>query len=200
MPGGSALWFASPLPVGVKPVGRVTAETRAVGDQHVTVFSTSSALRRQILGTATTVETDANGCPTQAVLRTSAGPSDLTADSLSVCVYSQDTGAATLLWSGRVPQHTAEEYVDAMRAAPSSPAVCPDVPSGTWVALGLHGSNGTRWDLVDLTCARIRTAHGQVALTAATVVAWAEGGVRAYVPEPSGAGRDVQGYFRPLLG
>src|SRR5262249_52161420 len=69
MPRGDALWFASPLDVGVKSVGGVVAETRAVGSQHVTVFSTSSALRRQILGTATAVDTDANGCPTQAVVR-----------------------------------------------------------------------------------------------------------------------------------
>ena len=52
MPSTDAVWFGSPLAVGVKNVGSVVAETRAIGGQHVTVFSRESALRRQILGTA----------------------------------------------------------------------------------------------------------------------------------------------------
>lgn len=200
VPLGNALWFASPLEVGVRTIGGVMAETRAVGSQHITVFSRSSALRREILGTATTVDTDANGCPTQAVIRPAAGPPGLHADSLSVCVYTQDTGTTVLLWSGRLSEHTTQEYVDAMRAAPPAPAVCPATPSGTWVALGVHGSDGTRWDLVDLSCSRISSAGGlQAALTPATAIAWAGGAVAAYVPEPTHA-RGLQGFFRPKLG
>jgi hypothetical protein len=201
VPGGNALWFASPLEVGIRTLGGRVAETRAVGSQHVTVFSDSSALRRQILGTATTVDTDANGCPTRAVVRPTGGTPGMHPESLSVCVYAQDTGTATLLWSGQLPGHVAEEYVDAVRASPLAPGECATTPSGTWVALGLHGSDGTRWDLVDLTCSRIRSVGGaQVALTPATVTAWATGGVTAYVPEPLNAGADLQPYFRPRFG
>ena len=92
MPTTDALWFASPLAVGVEALGPVVAETRAIGGQHVTVFSGESALRRQILGTAQVVDTDANGCPRSAVQRPTPGPAGLTPSSLSVCVYSQDTG------------------------------------------------------------------------------------------------------------
>src|SRR4051795_9318828 len=74
MPQGDALWFASPLEVGQRSLGSVVAETRAVGDQHVTVFSRHASLRRQVLGTAHVVDTDANGCPTHPVLRPVSGP------------------------------------------------------------------------------------------------------------------------------
>ena len=202
MPQGDALWFASPLEVGQRVEGPVVAETRAVGDQHVTVFSAHSALRRQILGTARLVDTDANGCPAQPVLRPASGPDGLDPGSMSVCAYSQDSGSSLLLWSGRVPRRAAREYVDALGNGSSSARVsCPTAPSGTWVALGLHGDGGTRWDLVDLTCARIRATGGdQWPLTRATVGDWAGGGVAAYVPQPEQGSPGLEGFFHPILG
>ena len=203
MPSGDALWFASPLDVGQRSVGPVVAETREVGGQHVTVFSAHSALRRQILGTAQVVDTDANGCPTQPVLRPTPGPDGLRPDAMSVCAYSQDSGTAVLLWSGEVVRRAAQEYVDTLRTASpdATPAACPTVPSGTWVALGVHGDGGTRWDLVDLSCARIRSTDGaQWPLTRATVSDWAGGGVAAYVPQPAPASHGLEGLFHPIMG
>ena len=116
MPSTDALWFESPLPVGVRNVGSVVAETRAMGGQHVTVFSRESALRRQILGTAEVVDTDANGCPrTRRAPGDGRAPTGLTPTSLSVCVYSQDTGASVLMWSGRVDGRSAQAYADAVQ-------------------------------------------------------------------------------------
>ncbi|HET7431357.1 MAG TPA: sigma factor-like helix-turn-helix DNA-binding protein [Nocardioides sp.] len=203
MPRADALWFASPLPVGVKDLGSTVAETRAVGGQHVTAFSAQSALRRQVLGTAEQVATDASGCPARPVLQPADGPARVQPDALSVCVYSQDSGSSVLLWSGQVPAAGARAYADAFRVAGSAAAAttCPTVPTGTWVALGLHGAGGTRWDLVDLSCARVRGPGGaQAPLTPATVRAWATGGVTAYVAAPAGAGQDLRPFFRPPSG
>jgi hypothetical protein len=202
MPTGDALWFASPLEVGVKDVGGIIAETRVVGDQRVTVFSDHAALRRQILGTATLVgDTDANGCPTRPVLRPSAGPQGLRPTSMSVCVYSQDSGTAVLLWSGRVERHAADYAGSVDTASESAGTSCPETPAGTWVALGLRADNGTRWDVVDLSCSRIRLADGREApLAPATVEVWAAGAVTAYVPEPSTANPALRPFFRPPAG
>jgi hypothetical protein len=202
MPTGDALWFASPLAVGTKDVGGIVAETRAVGDQHVTVFSDRAALRRQILGTATLVgDADANGCPTRPVLRPEAGPTGLRPTSMSVCVYSQDSGTAVLLWSGRV-QRQAQRYagiVDTVSAAAG--ARCPATPAGAWVALGLRADDGARWDIVDLSCSRIRLADDQQApLTPGTVREWAQGGATAYVPAPRAIDPALRGYFRSPAG
>jgi len=201
MPTGDALWFASPLAVGLRDVGGVVAETRAVGDQHVTVFSAHSALRRQILGTTEEVDTDANGCPSHPVLEAQPGPDGLRPDSMSVCAYSQDSGAAVLLWSGRLPARSVQRYADAVREPGTDHAHCPAAPSGTWVALGLHGDGGTRWDLVDLRCDRIRGTDGaQWPLTPATVSDWARDGVTAYVPAPLRAAAGIDRYFRRAAG
>jgi sigma-70-like protein len=201
MPSTDALWFASPLDGGRRDVGSVVAETRAVGDQHITVFSAQSALRRQILGTARLVDTDANGCPSAPVVQPAPGPAGLRPGSLSVCAYSQDTGTAVLLWSSEVSGQAAQRYAGSLRRGSAARHVaCPSVPSGTWVALGLHGDGGTRWDLVDLTCSRIRsTGNTQWPLTPATVRDWGGGGVAAYVPQPTATSRDLEGFFRPAL-
>ena len=111
--------------VGVKPTGSVVAETREIGDQHVTVFSDDRDLRRQILGTAEVVDVDSNGCPTEAVVRPTAGPDDLAPTSMSVCVYSQDTGVASLMWSGTVPERGAREYVAAVSDVTDDARACP---------------------------------------------------------------------------
>jgi hypothetical protein len=165
------------------------------------VFSGDRDLRRQILGTAEEVDVDANGCPTRAVVRPTAGPRDLQPDSLSVCVYSQDTGVATLMWSGALPDHEAQLYDSAVAGAVDSVAreaaddPCP-APSGRWVALGLDGDGGTRWDLVNLTCARIQRAGGQSAeLTEGTVLPWAYGGAKAYLSTPRAA-PELERYFQ----
>jgi hypothetical protein len=121
---------------------------------------------------------------------------------MSVCAYSQDSGTAVLLWSGEVSGQAAQGYADRVRrGSAATPVACPSVPSGTWVALGLHGDGGTRWDLVDLTCSRIRsTGAAQWPLTPAKVREWAGGGVAAYVPQPATASSDLEGLFRPALG
>jgi hypothetical protein len=202
MPTGDALWFASPLPVGTREVGPVVAETRAVGSQHVTVFSGDPVLRGQVLGTARAVDVDANGCPARAVLRPG-GPTQPHPDAMSVCVYSQDTGTSVLLWSGQVPASQAQAYAAARSAAEGAgrAGTCPAVPSGTWVALGLHGSGGTQWDLADLRCARLRGPDGTaVPMTPATVRDWAAGGVTAYVPAPAGASAALRPFFRTPSG
>jgi hypothetical protein len=201
MPSGTAVWFGSPLAVGVRDVGPVRAETRAVGGQHVTVFAAESALRRQILGTAELMDVDGNGCPTRAVQVPTAGPASLTPTSLSVCVYSQDTGTAALMWSGRLGTRPARTYADASQQAGHDGRTCASVPTGRWVALGLHGDGGTRWDVVDLRCGAIeRPGGGTVPLTPSTVRAWAHDGVTAYAVAPTGLPRSVASYFRAGVG
>ena len=196
LPSADAFWFDSPLAVGVKPVGPTVAETRQVGDQHVTAFSRDSDLRRQILGTAEQVDVDANGCPTRAVNRPTAGPRGLLPDSLSVCIYSQDTGVATLMWSGALPEHEALAYADAVDDATAEAGGHCSAPSGRWASLGLHGDGGTRWDVVNLECVRIQRSGGaSAALTDATVLPWAYGGVRAYLSTPRGAPQ-LEPYFQ----
>ena len=195
MPVGDAVWFDSPLATGVRAVGPTVAETREVGDQHVTVFSHDSDLRRQILGSAEQVDVDANGCPTRAVVRPTPGPHDLEPVSLSVCVYSQDTGVATLLWSGSAPEAGARAYAGAVTdAADDTSGSCP-TPTGSWVALGLAGDGGTRWDVANLGCARIQLADGGAALSPDTVAPWAYGGVTAYVSPPARS-NELDDYFR----
>jgi hypothetical protein len=69
------------------------------------------------------------------------------------------------------------------------------------VALGLNGDGGTRWDLVDLSCARIRSAgDAQWPLTRSTVSEWAGAGVAAYVPQPAAGEQGLEGFFRPAMG
>jgi hypothetical protein len=199
MPSGTAVWFGSPLAVGVRDVGSVLAETRAVGSQHVTVFADQSSLRRQILGTAEVVDVDGNGCPTRAVQVPTAGPGSLTPTSLSVCVYSQDTGTTSLMWSGHLDAHSARAYAGALRAGRSGPA-CASVPTGRWVALGVHGDAGTRWDVVDLRCGAIERPGGTVPLTPATVRDWARDGVTAYAAASTGLPRSVSAYFDTGVG
>lgn len=186
MPRSEAVWFASPLAVGVKAVGAQVAETRAVGGQKVTVFAGSSALRRKILGTARVVGVDDNGCPTRAVQQPTRGPAGLEPSSMSVCIYSEDTGEPELMWSGRTSEAPARSYADAVtRAAPAR--TCPGLPHGRWLALGLHDGGGTRWDVVDLECGAIVDARGQVALTRDTVHDWKLDGVEAYAQLPGEA-------------
>jgi hypothetical protein len=201
MPSTDALWFQSPLPVGVEDVGTVVAETRAVGGQHVTVFSRVSALRRQVLGTAQVVDTDANGCPRRAVQQATRGPAGLAPTSLSVCVYSQDSGASVLMWSARVDGRTAQRYADAVRGAGASGRACPGTPVGRWVALGLHGDgDDTRWDVVDLRCGAILRPGGTAPLTPETVAGWARDGVTAYAIAGPGVPESVAERFHPALG
>jgi hypothetical protein len=200
MPTTDALWFDSPMAVGVKPLAGVTAETRAVGTQHVTVFSGDTKLRREILGTAQEVDVDANGCPTRAVERPSADAGPSTPSSLSVCVYSQDTGTSVLLWSARKDGAAALAYTRAFAAAAgrSGGASCPSTPQGEWVALGIRDSQGgsERWDLLDLSCARLMGQGTEAPLTTADVGSWAGGGTTAYVGTPRGEGGRVAAYFR----
>jgi hypothetical protein len=200
MPGGDAVWFDSPLAAGVKPVVSTVAETRVVGDQHVTVFSDDRDLRREILGTAEQVDVDANGCPTRPVVRPTTGPDRLEPASLSVCVYSQDTGVATLMWSGTVPESAARAYAEAVRgAAHDGLGACP-TPTGRWVALGVSGDSGTRWDVANLGCDRIQLAGGGGApLSRDTVESWAYGGATAYVSAPHGA-PELAAYFAAPAG
>lgn len=202
MPTGEAVWFDSPLAVGVKPVGSTVAETRAVGDQKVTVFGSKPTMRREILGTAEQVDVDGNGCPTRAISRPTAGPTALEPVGLSVCVYSQDTGVATLLYSGVLPQANARAYAAHVGAGlgRTSSSVCA-TPSGQWVAMGLHAASGTRWDIANLSCDRIEVAGGRTAvLSASTVRDWASGGVTAYVGAPRGGDRALDEYFRAPTG
>ncbi len=203
LPTTDAVWFGSPLAVGLKGVGAVTAETRAVGTQHVTVFSSDSGLRREILGTAQEVDVDANGCPTHAVHRPSAGAHGLVPSSLSVCVYSQDTGTSVLLWSARRDGSAAVAYTRAFAdaAGRGDPASCPVTPQGEWVALGLRDSHSgaERWDVLDLGCARLVGQGVEAPLTAADVGPWAGDGTAAYVPTPRGVDARVASYFRKRL-
>jgi DNA-binding CsgD family transcriptional regulator len=196
IPRADAVWFDSPLAAGVKGVESTVAETRAVGDQHVSVFSRSSTLRRQILGSVEQVDVDANGCPTAVVARPVAGPRDLQPDSLSVCVYSQDTGVALLEYSGSRPRPSATAYAGHVDPAPTGRgARCP-TPSGRWVALGLNSRGGTRWDVANLGCGRIVTAGGRsVPMSPTTVRDWAVGGVTACVGPPRGGDRGLSDYF-----
>lgn len=200
MPSGTAVWFDSPLAVGVKDIGSVLAETRSVGGQHVTVFAGESSLRRQILGTAEVVDVDGNGCPTHPVQVPTSGPASLTPTSLSVCVYSQDTGTTTLMWSGRVEARSARSYAEAVQRAGHGGPACASVPTGRWVALGLHGDGGTRWDVVDLRCGAVERPGGTLSLTPATVHDWARDGVTAYAAASTGVPRSVASYFHTGVG
>jgi hypothetical protein len=194
MPRGDAVWFDSPLPVGVKEVASTVAETRAVGGQRVTVFSDRSSLRRQILGTAEQVDVDGNGCPTHAVVRPMAGPSGLKPDTLSVCVYSQDTGVTRLMYSAALPAAVAHQYVARVAAVAPEARGCP-TPHGRWVALGLTGDDGSRWDVANLGCGRIELSGRSVGLTPGTAQTWAAGGVTAYVAPPRDAGSALDALF-----
>jgi len=200
-PAGDAVWFDSPYRVGVRSLGPTVAETRAVGGQHVTVFASQPSLRRQILGTAEQVETDGNGCPTRAVLTPTAGPRAPRPASLSVCVYSQDTGVSTLLYSELLPADAAQAYADRLASASTQAATACPTPSGRWVALGLTGHGGTRWDVADLGCNRIVTAGaGSAAMTPQTVRDWAVGGVTAYLSAPRSGDPALRTYFRAPAG
>lgn len=194
LPTTDAVWFGSPMKVGLKGLGTVVAETRAIGDQHLTVFSADPRLRREVLGSAEVVDTDANGCPTRAVQEPVAGPAGLTPTELSVCVYSQDTGVPVLLWSGRADAAAAHRYVEAVDASSAGP--CDATPQGQWVALGVVGSAGERWDVVNLGCDRIVAANGSAALEPRTLGPWAHNAIRAYIPLPRQAAADVAAYFR----
>ena len=198
LPSTDALWFGSPMRVGLKGLGTVVAETRAVGDQHLTVFSADPQLRRQVLGSAEVVDTDANGCPTTAVQQPRRGPAGLVPTSLSVCVYSQDTGVPVLQWSGRVGAAAARRYADAVAgSAAGSSAGCAPTPQGQWVALGLPGRGGERWDVVDPGCGSIIGAGGTaVPLQPDNLEAWAGNAIRAYVAPPPVATAAVAAYFR----
>jgi hypothetical protein len=198
VPHTDAVWLGSMLPIGVRTVDRVVAETRAVGAQRVTVFSDRAGLRRQILGTVRAVTLDSNGCPTAPVLRASPGAPPASPTSLSVCVYSQDSGTARLEWSGRVSDVAARRYEADISSAATRRDSCP-TPSGQWVAIGVHGDGAAvRWDLAVPRCAAIETGTGQAPMTVETVRDWAVGGVAAYVDGP----RDpsVAAFFRPSLG
>jgi hypothetical protein len=197
MPQADAVWLGSPLPVGLRNVHGVVAETRAVGGQRVTVFSDRSSLRRQVLGTAEVVDVDDNGCPTQPVLRPTRGDA-VGATSVSVCVYSQDSGTAALEWSGQLDGSAARSYDQAVQAAAVAGSECP-APSGQWVALGVRGSGGdVRWDLALPGCGAIDTARGRAPMTEDTVRDWATGGVTAYVAGP--ADRSLAEWFRADVG
>jgi DNA-directed RNA polymerase specialized sigma24 family protein len=202
MPSTDAVWFGSPMPVGLEGLGAVVAETRAIGGQHLTVFSADSQLRREILGSAEAVDTDANGCPTTAVQQPAAGPAGLQPSALSVCVYSQDTGVPVLLWSGREDAAAARRYVGVTARAPAASGdTCSRTPQGMWVALGVAGDAGERWDVVNLGCARILTAGGPAAHLAPDVLdPWAHNAIRAYVAGPRHAPADVASYFRGPVG
>jgi hypothetical protein len=203
MPSTDAVWFGSPLPVGIKPLGPVTAETRSMDGQHITVFSSDSKLRREVLGTAESVDTDANGCPTVAVQQPSPEPAHLEPTSLSVCVYSQDTGVPVLLWSGREGAAAARSYVDAFARSSTSPAKsCTPTPRGQWVALGVSGGGAEkRWDVVNLECARIvGDDQAEAPLLPATLDPWAHNGIKAYVSGPRSADPGIAAYFRGPLG
>ena len=193
MPQTDAVWFGSPLAVGVRTVGTVLAETRAIGDQRVTVFGRDSALRRKILGSVSVSAVDANGCPARAVQQPRPGPAGLRPTSLSVCVYSEDSGVPVLLWSGHLTAPPARDYVAAVAAGRAGS--CGGLPHGRWVALGVHGDAGTRWDVVDLGCGVIRDPDGTTAVTESTVRDWARDGVTAYAPVPAGALAAVSPYF-----
>jgi hypothetical protein len=188
LPEGEAVWFGSPLKAGVKDLPGTVAETRQVGAQRVTVFAPGSALRRQILGTAQSVDVDGHGCPTQVVARPTAGPTGLRPTSMSVCVYSQDTGVAMLLYSTSVSATAARRYAEGVASATSASGGSSCLtPSGQWVALGLHDRRGTRWDVANLRCDRLQLAGERTAgLTVATVRDWAVAGVPAYVVAPRG--------------
>jgi hypothetical protein len=195
-PLGDAAWFDSPLAVGVQDIAGTVAETRQVGGQRVTVFADDPHLRRKVLGSAELVDIDAHGCPTRPVLRATAGPTDLDPTSMSVCVYSQDTGVSTLMWSGTVTGNGASAYATAVDSASERHAGRCTTLSGRWVALGLHGDGATRWDVVNLGCVRVQRSGGLSApLTRRTVQPWAYGGVTAYVGTPRSA-RELEPYFQ----
>jgi hypothetical protein len=104
-----------------------------------------------------------------------------------------------LMWSGRVDARSARAYADAVEQAGLA-RPCPGVPTGRWVALGLQGDAGTRWDVVDLRCGAIERPEGSVPLTRATVRDWARDGVTAYAVAPAGLPASVAAYFRPAVG
>jgi hypothetical protein len=153
-----------------------------------------------VLGTAEVVGVDGNGCPAQAVHRAERGPQDLAPSSMSVCVYSQDTGTSVLMWSGRLDAAAAQAYGNAVQHAGSPGRPCTGTPTGRWVALGLHGSGGTRWDVVDLGCAAIEMAGGTAPLTPETVGDWAHDGVTAYAIAGPAVPASVATYFHPAMG
>jgi hypothetical protein len=111
-----------------------------------------------------------------------------------VCIYSQDSGVATLMWSGSVSERAARGYTAAVGAAEQNGDPC-QTPTGRWAALKVTGQAGARWDVVDLGCVRIRLAGGRSApMTPETVSTWAYGGATAYLSAPAAA-QDLAPYF-----
>lgn len=208
----SAVWFDSPLPVGIDRSGDQVATTIVVGSQAVTVFAGDDTLRSEILSTAETVAVDGNGCPTAPVRDPSPGPTDAASPTgLSVCVYD----AGRLLWSAASGAQQARSYVDAFDQASATydaVSLCSSDQTGQWVALGVaYDAAPTRWDVTNFDCpALVGTyTYGQgkqspinAPLTVSTVSPWAGGGVKAYVVGPGVTSADdpLASFFRGVLG
>jgi len=206
-PTADSVWFGAPVPVGTREVGDYTQVTRGVGSTTVTVTTHDPVLGAQILSTAEAIAVDANGCRTGIEGPPSPeGPAAVTEpSSLAACFYmvEQDL-STTLIWSGLVTDPTAVNgYVTALEQARANAgdeiAACKRAPDGEWISLGLSGSGGTRWDVVDFACQKVLSPAGDALLTRADVEPWSLDGVRAYVAGPVD-GQQFQGLFRGFLG
>jgi len=206
-PTADSVWFGAPLSEGNRQVGNYTQVTRDVGATSVTVTTRNPVLGQQILSTAEAVDVDANGCRTG--IEGPPSPEGAAAvtepSSLAVCFYmvEQDL-STTLIWSGLVTDPAAvDSFVTALDLARADAgdeiAACKRAPDGEWISLGLTGSGGTRWDVVDLACQKVLSPSGDALLTRADVEPWSLDGVRAYVAGPVD-GQRFQGLFRGFLG
>ena len=206
-PTAESVWFGAPLPDGSRSVGDYTQVTRGVGSTTLTVTTHDPVLGAQILSTAEAVDVDANGCRTG--IEGPPPPEGAAAvtepSSLAVCFYlvEQDL-STTLVWSGSVTDPAAvDSYVTALEQARADAgdevAACRRAPDGEWISLGLTGSRGTRWDVVDFACQKVLSPAGDALLTRSDVEPWSLDGVRAYVGGPYD-GQGFQGLFRGMLG
>ena len=204
-----AVWFdAAGVKAGTEsyPDG-VVRETRSVGEVTVTVFSKDAALRERILGSASSVTVDANGCPASPpdVIRDSTPAGPTAPASLGICVYA----AKGLLWSGAVGAKAAAAYGKA--AGPHAPGATAGGPANRRgedeVYLRLADAAGRmRWDRYDAAIGVLSPTDSGTVLVPATVAntaPWAKdnGGVKAYVIG-GGTALDaaLQQYFRGILG
>ncbi len=207
-PTGTAVWFGSPLPVGVQE--RRARARRDADDRR----PAPHGLRRGV--GATTPDPRHRGdrgrrrerLPHACRPGADRGPGLVVADlAVGLCLLAghrhdhADVVRPPLVAVGAgVRRRAAAGRRRGRRRAGDAGPACTSVPTGRWVALGLHGDSGTRWDVVDLRCGAIERPGGTVPLTPATVRDWARDGVTAYAVAPAGLPRSVAPYFHTGVG
>lgn len=109
LPSRPAVWFDSPLPVGIRHHEGLTVRTVAVDGRRLTAAATEEESDR-IVHSAHTVGTDDNGCPLRPPAPGTWPDGGLgSVYAFSVCVYPRPH--AELIWSGALPPRRGSRFV-----------------------------------------------------------------------------------------